>query len=145
MSDLPDIENRDDIERLVRAFYGKAMNDEIIGYIFTDVAKLDLDEHVPKFVAFWETNLLGKQTYAGGAFHPHANIHHQSPLRQGHFERWLILWTRTVDEMFDGPRAALAKVHALRIGNAFLGRLQNEPDAAPVEDAGLPITQHGKD
>ena len=143
MSDLPDIENRDDIERLVRAFYSKAMHDELIGYIFTDVAKLDLEEHVPKFVAFWETNLLGEQTYAGGAFHPHASIHHKSPLQKGHFERWLVLWTRTVDEMFDGPRAALAKVHALRIGNAFLGRLNNMPEPVDQTSAPLPITQHG--
>jgi hemoglobin len=143
--DLPDIENRDDIERLVRAFYGKAMTDEIIGYIFTDVAKLDLEEHVPKFVSFWETNLLGEQTYSGGAFHVHANIHHKSPLRKGHFERWLVLWTRTVDELFDGPHAALAKVHALRIGNAFFARLENQSGAETTDQisALLPITQHG--
>ena len=36
-----DIESRADCERLVRAFYGRALEDPIIGFIFVDVAKLD--------------------------------------------------------------------------------------------------------
>ncbi|HWI22134.1 MAG TPA: group III truncated hemoglobin [Baekduia sp.] len=137
-SELPDIETRADIERLVRAFYGRALDDPIIGFIFTDVAKLDVEAHVPQIASFWETILLGAQSYTGGAFHPHAALHAKVPLRQGHFERWLILWTRTVDELFDGPRAALAKVHALRVANAFHARLQNMPE--PVDQASAPLT-----
>jgi hypothetical protein len=34
-----------------------------------------------------------------------------------------------VDEQFDGPVAAAAKVHALRVANAFYGRLQMQPVA----------------
>ena len=143
MSYLRDIESREDVERLVRAFYGKAMHDELIGYLFTDVAELDLESHVPQITDFWETQLLGAQSYSGGAFHPHANLHRKSPLKQGHFERWLILWTRTVDELYDGPRAALAKVHALRIANAFHGRLQNLPVEDPQSSAPLQIIQPG--
>ena len=43
---MPDIETRADCERLVRAFYGRALEDPIIGFIFTDVAKLDLEEQL---------------------------------------------------------------------------------------------------
>ncbi len=50
---LNDIETRADCERLVRAFYGRALTDPIIGFIFTDVAELDLDAHVPQITAFW--------------------------------------------------------------------------------------------
>ena len=46
----------------------------MIGYLFTDVAKLDLEAHVPHITAFWETVLLGAQTYSGGAFRPHAEL-----------------------------------------------------------------------
>ena len=53
--ELRDIESRADCERLVRAFYGKAMEDELIGWLFTDVAHLDLEEHVPVITSFWET------------------------------------------------------------------------------------------
>jgi hemoglobin len=125
--ELRDIETRADCERLVRAFYGKAMEDELIGWIFTDVAKLDLEEHVPVITSFWETVLLGDRSYYGGAFGVHAKIHEKAELKKAHFERWLVLWCRTVDEMFDGERAAMAKVHALRVGNAFHSRLANYP------------------
>ena len=104
-----DIETRADCERLVRAFYSRAMSDPLIGWIFVDVAKLDLEAHVPQIASFWETILLGAQTYRGGAFRPHAALHMRVGLRPGHFERWLALWHATVDELFDGPRARLAK------------------------------------
>src|SRR4051794_38457484 len=63
---LHDIESRGDCERLVRAFYGRALEDPIIGFIFVDVAKLDLDAHIPQITSFWETILLGARSYAGG-------------------------------------------------------------------------------
>jgi hemoglobin len=138
-----DIESRDDCERLVRAFYSRALTDPMIGFIFVDVAKLDVEAHVPVIASFWETVLLGAQTYRGGAFRPHAALHAQVPLRAGHFNRWLTLWRVTVDELFAGERAELAKSHAHRVANAFHGRLQTlsaEPGPAPL---GLSITLHG--
>jgi hemoglobin len=120
---LRDIEDRDDCERLVRAFYGRALADPVIGFIFVDVARLDLEAHVPRITSFWETILLGRQTYAGGAFAPHAALDARVPLRRGHFERWLWLWRTTVDELFAGQRAELAKAHAVRVAGAFHSRL----------------------
>ena len=128
---LPDIEERSDCERLVRAFYTRALSDPVIGFIFTDVAHLDLEAHVPRITAFWETILLGAQSYSGGAFAPHVAIHRQVPLRRGHFERWLWLWSATVDELFSGPRAELAKAHANRVAVAFHGRLDAMTAAGP--------------
>ena len=134
-----DIESRADCERLVRAFYGRALQDPIIGFLFTDVAKLDLEAHVPRITSFWETILLGAQTYGGGAFRPHAALHTKAPLRRAHFEQWLNLWSRTVDELFAGERAELAKAHATRVARAFHQRLQSMPPA--VEPGGLVIAR----
>ncbi len=137
---LPDIQDRADCERLVRAFSSRALADEIIGFIFVDVAKLDLEAHVPRITAFWETILLGAQSYAGGAFRPHVLLHMQVPLRRGHFERWLWLWRTTVDELFGGPRAELAKSHAVRVASAFHARLQTVAVAVPEQqDADLQL------
>ena len=105
------------------------------------MARLDLEAHVPEITSFWETILLGAQTYRGGAFRPHAALHMKSPLRSGHFERWLVLWRETVDSLFEGPRAELAKSHALRVARAFHGRL--EAMSAPAPGGGLSITTHG--
>jgi hemoglobin len=144
---LRDIEDRADCERLVRAFYGRALTDPIIGFIFTDVAHLDLEAHVPVITDFWETILLGGQSYRGGAFRPHAELHDKVRLRYGHFARWLGLWISTVDELFAGEHAELAKSHAVRVATAFHRRLEGlEPEAgsAPEEVPGvLPISHHG--
>jgi hemoglobin len=137
-----DIERREDCVELVRAFYGRALEDPIIGFIFTDVAKLDVEAHVPVIADFWETLLLGAQSYNGGAFHPHARLHEKVELRPGHFERWLMLWYATVDELFAGPRAELAKAHAFRVANAFRARLAAYPSPADERRAGLVVTEH---
>jgi hemoglobin len=139
---LHDIETRADCERLVRAFYGRALEDPIIGFIFTDVAKLDLEAHVPRITSFWETILLGARSYGGGAFAPHARLHMQVGLRRGHFVQWLHLWAATVDELFAGERAELAKAHAQRVASAFHGRLQTFPAPADAAAGGLTVTRH---
>jgi hemoglobin len=138
-----DIEDRADCERLVRAFYGRALRDPVIGFIFTDVAHLDLEAHLPVIASFWETVLLGARTYTGGAFGKHAALHVKVPLRAGHFERWLFLWRTTVDELFAGERAELAKRHAERVARAFHGRLAGRPSEAIPTSGTLPLTHHG--
>jgi len=137
--DLPDIETRADCERLVRAFYSRALADPLIGWLFVDVAKLDLEAHIPVITSFWETILLGAQSYAGGAFAKHAALNARAELKGAHFERWLVLWRATVDELFAGPRAELAKAHASRVAHAFHRRLQGLP---PLEEDAtvLPLT-----
>ena len=138
--ELRDIESRADCERLVRAFYGRAMSDPIIGFIFVDVARLDLEAHVPEITSFWETILLGAQTYRGGAFRPHVALHAKIGLRAGHFAQWLTLWRETVDELFAGERAELAKAHASRVAQAFHERLQRfPPPAAEPAPGGLTV------
>ena len=144
MTTRRDIETRADCELLVRAFYAKAMTDPIIGFIFVDVAQLDLDAHVPRIASFWETILLGRKSYEGNPFAVHVPLHARVGLTQGHFERWLGLWFGTVDELFEGERANLAKVHALRVGQAFHQRLRSfpGPDDEQPATSGVVVTHH---
>jgi hemoglobin len=142
--DRHDIRTRADCERLVRAFYGRALEDPLIGFLFVDVAKLDLEAHVPVVASFWETILLGARTYAGGAFAPHVAVHAQAPLRAAHFQRWLVLWRTAVDEHFAGPRADLAKTHAERVARAFHARLESLPVPGAAERGdGLVVVHRG--
>jgi phytoene dehydrogenase-like protein len=46
VSEHGDITTREDCERLVRAFYGQAMGDAILGFLFVDVARLDLEDEL---------------------------------------------------------------------------------------------------
>ncbi len=138
---MGDIEERADVERLVRAFYERALGDPVIGFLFTDVAHLDLEAHLPHVASFWETILLGARSYGGGAFAPHAALHARAPLRPGHFARWLALWRATVDGLFAGPRAEEAKAHAARVARAFEQRLPTAP--SPPTAGGLRVSHHG--
>jgi hemoglobin len=87
------------------------------------------------------------KSYSGTPFEPHARLHAKANLHAGHFGRWLALWIETVDELFAGEHAELAKAHAVRVAQAFHRRLQSypapplAPDAAPA-DAGLVVTRH---
>src|SRR6476659_6430879 len=119
MSERADIANRADCERLIRAFYGRAMSDPILGFLFVDAARLDLESHVPRITDFWETILLGAQRYSGGAFRPHAELNAKAPLRPGHFERWLHLRRTPVDELFTGPTADLVLCRAPQVQPAL--------------------------
>ncbi len=138
---MADIETRADCERLVRAFYERALVDPVIGFLFTDVAKLDLEEHVPRITDFWQTVLLGGLAYRGGVFGPHARLHEKAGLRPGHFSRWLALWSETVDSRFEGERAELAKAHAVRTANAFVSRLASYDE--PAAGTGVVVIQRG--
>jgi hemoglobin len=139
---LPGIESRADCERLVRAFYGRALTDPIIGFIFVGMAKLDLEAHVPRIASFWETILLGARSAGGGAFAPHAALHAKVRLREGHFAQWLHLWCGTVDELFAGDRAELAKAHAHRVRQGLPPPPPGERRAGSAL-TGLTVTQHG--
>lgn len=127
MSDRHDIQSREDIELLVDAFYTEAMTDPLIGFLFTDVAHLDLAAHKPVITSFWETLLLDAGSYGGGAFAVHARLNEIVPLQAGHFARWVSLWSVAVNALFEGPTATAAVAHGARIASAFLRRL-NEPE-----------------
>ena len=130
---MKDITNRADIDQLMIAFYGKAMTDPVIGYIFTDVAKLDLDHHLPVIGDFWETLLFRTGDYGRRGSNPlavHGDLDTKTPLLPAHFERWLLIFNETVDESFAGPTADFLKVRAWAIAARmleFLGRDQLTP------------------
>lgn len=114
-----DIETPDDIQTLVNNFYKKVQTDEQIGYIFNEVAKVDWQHHLPRMYAFWEFLLLGMDTYRGNPIEPHWKIHALESLRAEHFDRWLALFQKTVDENFAGERAEIAKFRAFSIAETW--------------------------
>ena len=119
---MNDIETRTDIDLVMRVFYERALADEVIGYIFTDVAKLDLEHHLPIIGDFWETVLFQTGNYAKHGRNPvevHRSLHLRSNLTREHFERWLKIFTTSVDEEFAGERAEFLKTRAFSIASRF--------------------------
>ncbi len=114
-----DIENRQDIELLVNTFYKKVLSDKIIGYIFNDVAIINWDEHMPKMYDFWETTLFQNIVYKGNPMNVHIDLNKKESLNKQHFDQWLALFNETVDALFDGQKAHLAKTRALSIATVM--------------------------
>lgn len=119
-----DLENRADVVVLVQAFYGRAFEDPLLGPIFKDVAHMDLERHLPIMADFWETVLFQAGLYRRNALQAHLQIHAKEPLGAAHFARWLELWTATVDQLFRGRKAELAKLQAGRIAGSIHRRVQ---------------------
>jgi hemoglobin len=120
---VEDIAGRQDIERLIVAFYGAAFDDPRIGPIFTQVAQMDLEQHLPIMVDFWETVLFRAGTYSRNALQVHFSLNRKRVLDAGDFARWLEIWSATVDGMFRGPIAERAKLQAERVAGSIQRRL----------------------
>lgn len=137
---MADIETRADIDELMHAFYARALTDDVIGYIFTDVARLDLEHHLPIIGDFWESLLFGTPAYSKHGRNPllvHRELHEKSALMAEHFRRWLEMFVATIDEMFSGERAEFLKQRAAAIAvrmQEFLD-VEEGPAVRPIEIA----------
>lgn len=121
--DKPDITTSAEVRDLIVTFYNRAFRDDLLGTVFVDIAKMDLDAHLPVMCQFWETVLFRTGTYRGNAYIPHADLHAKVELTAPMFERWLKIWGETVDERFAGPRADRARDQAARIAKSIHHRL----------------------
>jgi len=114
-----DIANREDLLKLVSLFYEKLLADDTINYIFTDVAKIDLPHHLDILVDFWDNILFQSDVYRKNAMQPHLLLHQQTSLQKHHFDTWLKYFNESVDELFEGEKAFLAKERALSIATVM--------------------------
>ena len=110
-----DIETREDITRLIVQFYEQVKKDSIIGFIFNDVVIMNWEVHIPVIVDFWETILLDNPVYKKNAMEVHYDLNKKIPLQQKHFSQWLLLFYTTVDNLYTGKIATLAKTRAKSI------------------------------
>ncbi len=135
-----DLEGRADVLLLVETFYTRAFADELIGPIFTEVVHMDLAAHMPIMADFWQTVLFKAGLYKRNALAVHFEIHVKEPLTLEHFNRWLQLWTLTVDSLFSGEKAELAKVQAHTIGGSMhrrvTGRTASQYDTISLRPEG---------
>jgi len=127
MSNKTDITTRADIKLVIEKFYDKLLVDELVGFLFTEVIQLNLKEHLPRLVDFWEDQLLGSNKYSGNPMRVHMNLHMKEPLKKEHFEHWLKHFHQTIDEHFFGAKAHLAKERALSIATVMQIKVTSKP------------------
>ncbi len=123
MSQRFDITDRRDIACLVNVFYDRVRDDRLLGPIFDDVAHVDWATHLPRLYDFWESVLFGTATFKGVPLVVHRDLAQQTPLTAETFDRWLTVFTTTVDDLFAGTMADQAKDTAARIAATMSHRI----------------------
>ena len=127
-----DIETRLDIELFLRAFYEKVKTDETIGIVFTKIVAINWEHHIPVITDFWETILLDNPVYNKNAMEVHYKLNRIFPLQKKHFNAWLTIFNKTLDEMFDGEKVILAKKRALAIALLMENNMNNSKNNATL-------------
>lgn len=120
---MTDIETRSDIELLVHEFYRRVREDETVGIIFNNILSVDWDKHLPLMCDFWDNILFFSGKNAGNPMELHKQLHGIRPIGVRQFERWLQLFTETVDDLFRGEKASLAKHRARSISSIIENKI----------------------
>ena len=89
--------------------------DGLIGPIFNEKIMNRWPEHLERMYRFWQTILLEVHTYSGSPFPPHKQL----PINKEHFNRWISIFSETVDNLFVGPVTEEAKLRAEKMAEMF--------------------------
>lgn len=116
-----DIQNREDVYKLVYEFYEKIKKDDVLGPFFNKVIT-DWDAHIERLTTFWESSLFMtkklEHRYIGNPLEVHVKVDKENnhSISELHFGLWLNLWFQTLDELFEGEIAENAKRRARKMG-----------------------------
>ncbi len=118
---MNDIQNQDE-------FYKKLLSDDSISYIFTDVVKIKIEEHLPILVTFWSQAILGTGGYTKNLTQIHLDVNAKEHLTTELFKIWLNHFNNSVDENFKGEKAEQIKTQALSIGTIMQIKITQAED-----------------
>lgn len=103
------------MSRLVRAFYGRARLDPLLGPIFEERLAGHWEEHLAKLTDFWSQIGLRTGRYSGRPLPAHMAL----GLEPEHFAIWLALFEATAREELPPEGAAFFIARAHRIAESF--------------------------
>lgn len=106
----------DNLDQLIRVFYGRVRKDDLIGPYFNATIQGEevWEEHYKLLVDFWALNVLGISGFNGNPAKAHHSVDKsfKNSITTDHFDRWVSIWTVTIDELFEGDMAEKAKEKA---------------------------------
>jgi len=101
------------LERLMRAFYATAREDDMLKPMFAHVQ--DWEAHIARITSFWSSAALMSGEYHGQPLRPHVPLN----LHQPHFVRWLALFQATAGQVCTPEGAAFMMEKARRIAQSL--------------------------
>ena len=116
MDHKTDIQTRAHIRLLVETFYSRIRVHDELGPIFNSIIT-DWESHFELLTDFWETQLFLKRKYHGNPVTAHQEVDAKEnhSITPEHFGLWLNLWFETIDELFEGETAWVAKNRAQKM------------------------------
>lgn len=102
------------IDRLVRAFYSRVREDDLLGPVF-DARVHDWEPHLRRMCDFWSSVVLSSGVYHGQPMRMHLPL----PVDAAHFDRWLELFEQTARALFGDQVAPHFIVPARRIATSL--------------------------
>jgi hemoglobin len=114
------------LERVVRAFYGTARHDPVIGHLFDNVQNWEV--HIARIATFWSSVALMSGRYHGNPMAPHLKL----PLEPPHFARWLTLFEQTVRDLCSEAAGDLLLEKARRIAHSLQFGVEAKRGVPPV-------------
>lgn len=115
------------IAAVVHGFYGRVRTDEMLGPVFETAIGPDWSAHLSKLVDFWSSVLLRTDRYDGRPMRAHLQLPGVTP---AHFERWLLLFRGTANELCQPELAALFIRRAEMIAESFQLGMFFRPETA---------------
>jgi len=106
-----DITTREELLVMLHHFYSQVFVDGLIGPYFDEIRKAP-EHHIPLIADFWESVLNPQKPYTKNLMQIHRVIHEGKPIGKTEFNRWVQLFSQTVDDFFEGPNAELLKQRA---------------------------------
>ena len=102
------------IERLVRAFYTRIREDDLLGPIFNSRIH-NWEPHLQRMCAFWSSVVLSSGIYHGQPMRMHLPL----PVEARHFDRWIDLFEQTARGLFEEHIAEYFLDRARRIATSL--------------------------
>ena len=99
----------------MRSFYGRIRQDEMLGPVFNNAIH-DWEPHLMKMCDFWSSVMLTTGRYKGQPMRAHLKLKTVTPK---HFDRWLMLFRETAEEVCDAETAERFIEKAARIAESL--------------------------
>lgn len=120
----PDILTRTDIENIISQFYEKVKKDKLLSPFFSKTVKVDWEKHLIIMCDFWENVLFYTGNYQGNPLMTHKKLNEKTATKEVHFNRWLSLFEKSVDDLYQGKNAERMKAHAENIARIMQEKMR---------------------